>query len=93
MSIILIIHIVFMIISLIASISMALAALLSLNVPRSVLRISLAVTSIGALCGATLLAVNPVDAKCAMLVSYIIIFSAIYFYTSKQTQLASASGS
>ncbi len=84
----LIIHIICLSISILATGALMVAALLTRKIAPQLSQATLAVTSVGVLAGAMLLLQAPLGLHCLMLSSYVIIFSLAYRFITKRSLIA-----
>ncbi|MDB5178001.1 MAG: hypothetical protein JWO61_384 [Candidatus Saccharibacteria bacterium] len=88
-SLLLTIHIIALSLSIIATVTMAIMALLSHATPFVARRTNLFITGIGIALGGILLIQHPLGARCLELTAYLIVFSLAYRFVSvRSTQLS-----
>lgn len=87
MTTILFIHITLMSLSLVLTAGTAIAAIMTKRVDVLVRIVSIAVTFIGTTAGVLLLVQNPLDIKCAVLVSYLVAFTYVQYFATRRNQV------
>lgn len=88
------IHVVLLSVSLVATMGSVFVSALGHIVPKTALQLNTIGTSIGLMSGAALLLTAPLDAKCAMLAAYLLVFAGAQVYiTGRNQRLAPSPGS
>ena len=90
MTTIVFLHILLMSTSLILTTGMAASALTGYRVNTVFMRASAGITASGIAFGVALLLTQPLDTKCAVLLGFVLMFTAIYAFTSKRNQVLSS---
>lgn len=84
-------HVIFMVLSLVGTAGMALAAASSVAIHSMFIRIITWVTAAGTLSGIGLLLAEPIGIKCVVLASYVAVFALTYRFVVKRNQLLAVS--